>query len=1063
MVNPAGATPPALLLDLGPHALTSADAMNSPLHAAVPSFGGASWNTVSAASGRKTGLVYANDDAADGVSVYVGRSSNNAWTSLTFAGAPASIGSGTNPAGLAGVFAASRSIGRDGLYATTASASGDPAPTRLVGVAVGGLAAGLYDVYVVGTNPLVAQAPGGARMGFWVTELSDVTATAVLDATSLTADAPHAVSENAASHVWVEGGNFAKLTVVVSSPESYLTLIAQGLSSAEQRGFLNSVQIVPVSNPVASVENIEVTISQDARFVNKSPVVTPKSWLSVRNVGPTGRAVRVEWIMQAPDGRVSRGEQAFNVPAQGEGRPPLPWGEMGVFGLYKVHYRVTVNGGTSAWASDVLAVYRKNEALAREQVAFPVGFATGAPRVTARMLELAASLGFSYHRFNAVWGSVQPVEGGWNWGDLDQHLALVESHGFRWQAMSSGSASWAAARQSDPPRLDAWRAWITALAERYRDRIEFWEVWNEPNISFFTGTVEEYGAVQREAFAAIKAVAPDVMVTSGGYAGMNHHASKPGAFEAALLDQAQSFDWFAYHMHDTFPRFYEDVHGKLANLQQVTGTKHVPLVFTETGFDTRHGERFQAETLVKKMTYASVRGAKRYTWYNLIDRSGRDEPNKPGVTFGLLTNPTGTGDFSSIENELRPKESFVAASVAIRELRSRAHRRTWAQDGRQFAFLFDPGPAAGGHLLVTWSEGGQSPGAIWVVESGAAAATQMDLFGNESPLPLVDGRALISLDRPRYHRFSGGPEASARPTLVGPLVTAPDQVIPGADGSVAVTLALTNPLSRVVTVDAIAHGAEFSAVLQPPPRTIAPGGEANFSFVLLPATPGKLGDIKTFDVTFSFDGLPWAPTLNIPVTFNEIEAAGGQQIVLREPHQVTNKQDYDPHSLHLLWGSPTDLSAHVTVTADVSVGTLRLRLSVTDNVHHVVSPSEPILDGDAVELGWATGAGVTARLEIAGEPGGAILQAGHLTDGRDISEAVQSATITREGTSTVYDLVLGLPGMGLSSTDTQEGILFNFAIHDNDGEGAKSWLSPLPGLGGEERFAPSEFPLLRLQ
>src|SRR5690606_1447713 len=258
-------------------------------------------------------------------------------------------------------------------------------------------------------------------------------------------------------------------------------------------------------------------------------------------------------------------------------------------------------------------------------------------------------------------------------------------------------------------------------------------------------------------------------------------------------------------------------------------------------------------------------------------------------------------------------------------------------------------------------------------------------------------------------------------------------------------------------------GAYCSPVTQSPLRTIASGGEATFSFVLLPVTPGKLGDIKPFDVTFSFDGLPWAPTLNIPVTFNEIEAAGGQQSVLREPHQVTTKQDYDPHSLHLLWGAPTRLSAPVTVPAAVSVGTLRLRLGVADNVHHVVSPSEPILDGDAVELGWATGAGVTARLEIAGESGGAIRQAGHLTDGRDISEAVQSATITREGTSTVYDLVLGLPGMGLSSTDTQEGILFNFAIHDNDGEGAKSWLSPLPGLGGEGRFAPSEFPLLRLQ
>ena len=96
--------------------------------------------------------------------------------------------------------------------------------------------------------------------------------------------------------------------------------------------------------------------------------------------------------------------------------------------------------------------------------------------------------------------------------------------------------------------------------------------------------------------------------------------------------------------------------------------------------------RFRPE----KMSYASALGAKAYTWYNLMDRAGGEQSNRPGHTYGLLTNPTGTGNFAEIEDRIRPKEALVAAAAAaaVRELRGRPHLETWAQDGRRFAFLF---------------------------------------------------------------------------------------------------------------------------------------------------------------------------------------------------------------------------------------------------------------------------------------------------------------------------------------------------------------------------------------
>lgn len=806
---------------------------------------------------------------------------------------------------------------------------------------------------------------------------------------------------------------------------------------------------------VAATTDIEADLPQLARFVAVSPGGEPEAWLRVKNRASADGSARIEWIVRGPEGAETRNFRELKLEAGAEIRVALSPEDLARFGIHRVRFRVVAEGVASEWAEDLVAVYPNGAPAARGESVMPIGFATGAPLATPRLLELAASLGFEYHRFNVVWQNVQPRKGVWHWDSLDRHLALVESHGFRWHVKTTGSASWAASHRFAPPQIDAWREWIGALAERYADRIEFWEVWNEPNISFFRGTVEEYGELQRAAFDTIKAVAPGVVVTSGGYAGMNHHASKPGAFEAALREYPRAYDWFAYHMHDTFPQFYSDLARQLAGIMRKVGVENVPMVFTETGFDTRFGERFQAETLLKKMTYAAAIGAKSYTWYNMMDRAGRDQPNKAGHTFGLITNPTGTADFASVEDAFRPKEAFVSAATAIRELRGRAYRETWSEDGRQFAYLFGE---YGDHLLIAWSEGERMPGALWVVETDAERVEAMDLWGNATPVPLVEGRVVVAVDAPRYVRFVGG---KSKPRLVGPLVVAPAQVTPAADGVVSVEFEVRNPFTRAIAATVAADGDGFAVEeAQPREQNIAAGSSAKFP-VRLRVAPGPLGGTKAFEAAFAFAGTPWSPVLKVPVVFNTINAARGQNLSLGDLHQVMNKHDHDPYSLHLLWGSPVDLSAKVAFKAEA--GVLRLTLEVTDNVHHTMPAGLPILDGDAIELGWASAAGGSARLELAGEPGGELRSHEEARDGLRLDRPLRASVITREGTRTTYALELNLAGMGLTPADLDDGFRFNFAIHDNDGEGAKSWLSPLPGLGGETRFSPSEFPLLRLR
>lgn len=238
-----------LMFDFGTAVATGADLTNSPLHSAAGSFTDTSWNTINSTStGAKTGFVYSDGTAATGVSLYVGRSSNNPWTTLTFAGGPTNITSTSNPASLDGVFTNSTSIGRDGHYAAYASGTGDPALTRIMGVSVAGLGAGTYELYLVGLNPGIAMSTA-AGMGFWAVELAG---TANYDATALVTGSPQATSTNSVSASWVEGSNYAKLTFTKTSADSFLTFLAVGQTAAETRGFINSIQIVAVPEPASA-------------------------------------------------------------------------------------------------------------------------------------------------------------------------------------------------------------------------------------------------------------------------------------------------------------------------------------------------------------------------------------------------------------------------------------------------------------------------------------------------------------------------------------------------------------------------------------------------------------------------------------------------------------------------------------------------------------------------------------------------------------------------------------------------------------------------------------------
>jgi hypothetical protein len=232
-----GASAQVLLLDFGanPNGTPSgANLTNSAYHTASGNLTNTTWNQVRLAD-VTSGLIYGNTDAATGVSVNLGRNTTTG-TIIGLTSQPASELVGT--AVTTGVYAGN-SAGRDGIFGTSTT-------NPVVGIQVGGLSAGTYDVYVAARNTNTGNGQPTYSQNIFVGKTATATnfdysgyATAGLTYTG------SASQQTTFVNSWVLGENYVKLSVTLAGGE-YLNLAVEGRNASNvlDRGFLNSVQIV---------------------------------------------------------------------------------------------------------------------------------------------------------------------------------------------------------------------------------------------------------------------------------------------------------------------------------------------------------------------------------------------------------------------------------------------------------------------------------------------------------------------------------------------------------------------------------------------------------------------------------------------------------------------------------------------------------------------------------------------------------------------------------------------------------------------------------------------------
>lgn len=274
---------------------------------------------------------------------------------------------------------------------------------------------------------------------------------------------------------------------------------------------------------------------------------------------------------------------------------------------------------------------------------------------------------------------------------------------------------------------------------RYRQDIKYWEVWNEPNIGFFSGTIGQYVDLLKAAAVVARKADPACHIVFGGTAGVDHRFIE----RCYELGAEPYFDVMAVHPYQWGPIFNDTWNEMkvrtLRALMDRFDSVPKPIWFTELGWSTGQGlnNDDQARLLVQGFVSSLAlrdAGVAKVFWYTVKDWGG------PG--YGIFA-----------EDGSR-KPAFAAYQVMTRELEELVHSAR-LQTGDVRAHLFVDPRGLRPPVLVYWSPTLES---LSLRLPALGPMAQVDQLGAEEHPSGRQREELLAAPEPRYLRLQAGAE-----------------------------------------------------------------------------------------------------------------------------------------------------------------------------------------------------------------------------------------------------------------------------------------------------------------
>ena len=343
---------------------------------------------------------------------------------------------------------------------------------------------------------------------------------------------------------------------------------------------------------------------------------------------------------------------------------------------------------------------------------------------------LAGARWVRYHSMH--WFLREPEKGKYDWAYFDERLALAEKYKMNVLLTVLGTPRWASTSDNTkmtscgayfyqfypPKNWPDWADFLGAVVSRYKGRIKWYELANEPGYSsaFWTcGSPEAYGMLLKTGYEAAKKADPSCVILPGA------PLPPPNFLEEAVKSAGGKlyFDVMSFHYAGNDRRGSKLVSEWRTALAQM-GAADMPLVNTE------------------EMSWRMPGAPAIDTASRLVKVYVREAALGVAKTFAFDLFHTGSSfDASAFDIDGRPLPLYAA-------YRTMTHRLEHAKFVADLstpdveAYLFD---RQGSAVTVLWSD--KKP--RFDLPVGTGSATRIDLMDREFPASAIDGKLALEL------------------------------------------------------------------------------------------------------------------------------------------------------------------------------------------------------------------------------------------------------------------------------------------------------------------------------
>ncbi|HLJ69579.1 MAG TPA: hypothetical protein VKX16_19660 [Chloroflexota bacterium] len=444
------------------------------------------------------------------------------------------------------------------------------------------------------------------------------------------------------------------------------------------------------------------------------------------------------------------------------------------------------------------------------------------PGQSATWAGLAAAAGARVNRWEFRWDRIEPSAGIWSFAADDAAVAASQAAGIGVEGILIGTPGWAVARGQKPgngvpkglyrPVADPRNLWATYVRQtvlHYRGLVRWWEVWNEPDLSFFwSGTPAEYSRLLGVAERVIRSLDPTAHVVLAGMVVPDLAFVSSVLSRVAASPTGPAFDIAAWHAYGDAAQVYTNLL-RFRALLNADGLGSKQIWVTEDGFPASNpnGEPRQAAYVLQTIVYALAAGASRILVYR-----ASDDPS--GKEWGLLS-ASGA-----------PRMGYVAFQIAARYLSHvAAIVRAPSPNLERFTFY-----RRDQRVTVFWTRGVQDHQVT--LQAAQPLARLVDWTGQTSAAIPAGGRLRLMAPGAAYN---AGIDASGK-VVGGPPTLEIENNTPPADLGPAVISAPVTGAQRKMVL--------FNPSSQPESVQVAPAGTtAERIVVQLPADSVRSVDL----------------------------------------------------------------------------------------------------------------------------------------------------------------------------------------------------------------------------